>query len=170
VVAPVSRHIFAWAAIYTFWYHPMENTSGHHWLPVHVPADAAGQPVLHARACQPLVDVALEVASWRMARQAVYQGNGLWPMFAFGFGGILVITQMHGLGLSRLARWAILLAYIGLVLLTYSQAGWERLNEIVRIPVIEYLAVVVLALLISGGLWIARRLRGERAEVREAVA
>ncbi len=22
-------YIFAWATIYTFWYHPMENTNGH---------------------------------------------------------------------------------------------------------------------------------------------
>ena len=25
----------------------------------------------------------------------------MWPMFAFGFGGIFVITQMHGLNWSR---------------------------------------------------------------------
>ena len=29
---------------------------------------------------------------------AVMQGNGIWPMFLFGFAGIFVITQMHGLG------------------------------------------------------------------------
>ena len=31
---------------------------------------------------------------------AIAQGAGLWPMFFFGFGGIFVITQMHGLGLK----------------------------------------------------------------------
>jgi hypothetical protein len=35
------------------------------------------------------------------------QGQGLWPMFAFGFGGVFVITQMHGLGLSRWTRFAL---------------------------------------------------------------
>ena len=44
---------------------------------------------------------------------AVMQGNGMWPMFAFGFGGILVITQMHGLRLSRWERGAILALYGG---------------------------------------------------------
>jgi uncharacterized protein YneF (UPF0154 family) len=32
-----------------------------------------------------------------------------------------------------------------------------RLNEIIRIPFIEYLSVFVLAGLIGGGLWVARR-------------
>ena len=31
---------------------------------------------------------------------AIMQGEGMWPMFAFGFGGIFVITQMHGLSLA----------------------------------------------------------------------
>ena len=50
--------------------------------------------------------------------------------------------------------------FVGAVLLVYSDRGWERLNEIIRIPLIEYLAVLVLAGLIGGGLWVARRLRG----------
>jgi len=32
---------------------------------------------------------------------AIMQGNNIWPMFAFGFSGIFIITQMHGLGLKR---------------------------------------------------------------------
>lgn len=35
---------------------------------------------------------------------------------------------------------------------------WVRLNEIIRIPLLEYLAVFVFAGLIGGGLWLARRL------------
>jgi hypothetical protein len=46
--------------------------------------------------------------------------------------------------------------------------GWSRLNEIVRIPVIEYLSVLVLAGLIGLGLFIARRFRTEvPAMIRE---
>jgi hypothetical protein len=47
--------------------------------------------------------------------------------------------------------------------------GWARLNEIVRIPLIEYLAVALLALIITAGLrlaaWLRRRQlpEGERA-------
>jgi hypothetical protein len=89
---------------------------------------------------------------------AVMQGNGLWPMFAFGFGGIFVITQMHGLRHSRWARGATLALYVGGALSVYSQRGWLQLNEIVRIPLIEYILVFLLAWLIGGGLWVGRRL------------
>jgi len=90
---------------------------------------------------------------------AVMQGNGLWPMFAFGFAGLFVITQMHGLGLSRSAKWAVLALFVAGTLLVYSGRGWDKLNEIIRIPVIEYLAAFVMAALVGGGLWVARRLR-----------
>lgn len=30
--------------------------------------------------------------------------DGMWPMFLFGFLGVLVITQMHGLGLAKSTR------------------------------------------------------------------
>jgi hypothetical protein len=78
-------------------------------------------------------------------------------MFAFGFGGIFVITQMHGLRLSLGVRSLILALYVGAALLVYSERGWVQLNEIVRIPVIEYAAVFLLAGLIGAVLWLVRR-------------
>jgi hypothetical protein len=97
---------------------------------------------------------------------AVMQGNGLWPMFAFGFGGIFVTTQMYGLDLPRWARWFIGLAYVALAPLVYSQRGWLQINDIVRIPLIEYVLVFVFAGLIGGGLWLARQLRRQRCRLR----
>ncbi len=94
---------------------------------------------------------------------AVMQGNGLWPMFFFGFDGIFVLTQMHGLKLRPAARWAILGLYIASVGGTYSQLGWVRSNEIVRIPIIEYALVFVLAGLISLGLYVVNRLQPAQA-------
>ena len=49
------------------------------------------------------------------------QGNALWPMFAFGFGRIFVITQMHGSSLSRWGRLLIMAAYAGAAALVYSR-------------------------------------------------
>lgn len=66
-------------------------------------------------------------------------------MFAFGFGGLIVMTQMHGLELTRLARGAILAVYAALVTVVYADRGWGRIDEIVRIPIIEVLAALVLA-------------------------
>jgi len=157
-------YVFSWAIVYTFWYHPMVATSGH----------LIGFFYMFLLMIQgSLFFTRLHINRWWMAVQevfvllhgtlvAVMQGNGLWPMFFFGFFGMLVITQMHGLPLKRWARWAILGLYVGGVLLTYSQVGWARLNEIVRIPVIEYLAVAVLALIITAGLRLAGWIRQRR--------
>lgn len=80
-------------------------------------------------------------------------------MFLFGFAGILVMTQMYGLGLSLRNRLLILGAFVGSALWVYSQLGLARIHEIVRIPIIEYLSVLALAGLFWLGLWIARSIK-----------
>ena len=154
-------YLFAWATVYTFWYHPMENTPGH----------LAGFVYMFLLLLQgSLFLTRMHVNKWWTLTQevlvgihgtlvAIYQGHGLWPMFAFGFAGIFILTQMHGLGWSRLVRWLVAGGYIAGVLFVYSSRVWVQMNEILRIPVIEYLLVFVIAGLIALGLWIAGRFR-----------
>ena len=153
-------YFFAWAAVYTFWYHPMVNTFAH----------LIGFIYMFLMLLQgSLFFTRTHTNKWWTLTQevivgihgtlvAVQQGNGIWPMFLFGFAGIFVITQMYGLPLKNWMRWAILTVYIAATTGVYSQLGWTRLNEIVRIPLIEYLCVAVLALLFGAGLWVARKL------------
>ena len=101
---------------------------------------------------------------------AYVAGNALWPMFAFGFGAVVVVTQLHGLGPSRGIRLLVGGGYVTLVAVVYAGRGWDRLNEVVRIPAIEYLAVVVLAALIRLGLAPARRLGWRRPPPAPAAA
>lgn len=150
-------YVFAWAAVYTFWYHPMVNTMGHligfFYMFLLLLQGSLFFTRIHLNRWWTLTqEVSVLVHG---ALVAVMQGNGIWPMFAFGFGGLLVISQMHGLGLGRIPRWIIAGVFIGAVLLVYN-GRWEALNEIVRIPAIEYLAVFVLAGLIWVGLRIAQ--------------
>jgi len=154
-------YLFAWATVYTFWYHPMENTVAH----------LAGFLYMFLLLLQgSLFLTRLHVNKWWTLVQevtvgvhgtlvALMQGNGLWPMFAFGFAGIFIITQMHGLGWSRVRRGVILGIFILATLAVYSQRGWVQLNEILRIPLIEYLAVLAMASLIALGLWLAGVMR-----------
>ncbi len=157
-------YFFAWAIIYTFWYHPAEATTGHLWGFFYTTLLMVQSSLMYTRA---------HLNRWwtffleftvliHGTLVAVGQGNGIWPMFLFGFGGIFVITQMHGLGLKNWVRASLLGVYIVAVLFVYNSRGWANLNEIIRIPLIDYLAVVVLALLFGLGLWIARKLSGER--------
>lgn len=158
-------YIFSWAAIYTFWYHPMEGSSGHligfFYTFLLMLQGSLFLSRIHLNRWWTLANEVIVLIHGTIV--AIYQGNGLWPMFAFGFGGIFIITQMHGLGWSRLTRWAWAGAYVLAVLWIYSQAGWARLNEVVRIPVIDYVLVFLLGWLIGGGLWLYRRLRPQAA-------
>ena len=145
-------YFFAWATIYTFWYHPTVSTSAH----------LIGFFYMFLLLLQgSLFFTRIHVNRWWTLAQevavlihgtivAIYQGADLWPMFAFGFGGIFVVTQMHGLNLSKWIRWGFLIAYVGSVLFIYNDRGWAKLNEIIRIPAIDYVAVLLLA----GILWL----------------
>ncbi|RPI29219.1 MAG: hypothetical protein EHM70_15920 [Chloroflexota bacterium] len=152
-------YFFAWAAIYTFWYHPMESTSGHligfFYMFLLLLQGSLFFTRVHTNRWWTLAQEGLVAIHGTLV--AVMQGNGLWPMFFFGFAGIFVITQMHGLKLPLWSRAAILAGYIGAALWVYSGAGWGRLNEIIRIPFIEYLSVLLLAGIFGLGIWVWRR-------------
>ena len=90
---------------------------------------------------------------------AVMQGNGIWPMFFFGFAGLFIITQMHGVGLSLRTRIGLIGVYAASVIWVYSERGLAQLNEIIRIPAIGYIAVFVLAGIFWLILAVARRLK-----------
>jgi len=151
---------FSWAAVYTFWYHPLETSSGH----------LIGFLYMFLLLLQgSLFFTNIHVHRWwtvvlettvlvHGALVAMVQGNNLWPMFAFGFGGVFVITQMHGLSLPRWTRLLILAVYVGAAAVVYGELGWIRLSEIIRIPVIDYIGVFVIAWIVGGGLWLVRRL------------
>jgi hypothetical protein len=155
-------YFFAWAAIYTFWFHPMVATPGHLVGFFYMFLLMLQGGLMYTRVhVNRYWTVALELMVLVHGTiVAVVQGAGLWPMFFFGFGGVFVITQMHGLGLRLWAKLLILAGYGAAVVGVYSRIGWGRLNEIIRIPVIDYLAVLLLAGMIAGGLTLARKIRG----------
>jgi len=151
-------YLFAWAIVYTFWFHPMVSTPGH----------LAGFFYMFLLMLQgSLFLTRIHVNKWWMLTQevtvlvhgtmvAIFQGTDIWPMFAFGFAAMFVVTQMHGLNLSRLTRWMIGLGY-GIAVIVVYHSDWVRLNEIIRIPFIEYLVAFLIAGLIALGFWIKDR-------------
>lgn len=157
-------YFFAWATVYTFWFHPMVATSGHligfFYMFLLLLQGSLFYTRIHTNRWWTFGLEFLVLVHGTLV--AVMQGNGIWPMFFFGFAGIFVITQMHGLGLSIRTRLLILAGFVASALFVYSQRGWGSLNEIVRIPLIDYLAVFVLAGLFWLGLRIARSLRHMR--------
>jgi hypothetical protein len=72
---------------------------------------------------------------------------------------MIVLTQMHGLGLSLRLRWALAGAFVLGVGLFYALSGdFARINEVIRIPFIEYLAVFLFYGLFMAGYGLKRLL------------
>ncbi len=158
-------YFFAWATVYTFWYHPTIATSGH----------LVGFLYMFLLLLQgSLFFTQIHINRWWMIFQevavlvhgslvAVMQGNNMWPMFAFGFGGVFVITQMHGLKLPRWLRWTFLGIYIALALFVYGGRGIGGIHQITWIPVIDYLIVFLLAGVLSVIMWLIKKFSGQTA-------
>lgn len=156
-------YLFSWAAIYTFWYHPMLNTPGHligfFYMFLLLLQGSLFLTRAHVNRWWTLTLELLVAVHGTLVAVMNSGRDGLWPMFLFGFLAVFVITQMHGVGLSRRTRWIIGLVYLAAVLGVYAWRGFGRLDEVIRIPAIEYVLVAVLALLIWGGLGLARLIR-----------
>lgn len=137
------------ATIFTFWYHPMENTPWHivgflymYLLFIQM---SFSRTTLHQNK---YFNVVLEVmVLFHGTSVALYSGNAPWSMFLFGFATIFFVTQIYGIGLKKNWIHAFQAIFVLIALATYSGLFNDRefyeINELVRIPFIEYLLVFV---------------------------
>jgi hypothetical protein len=153
-------YLFAWAVVYTFWYHPMVNTDGHligfFYMFFLMLQGSLFLTRVHVNRYWMVTQELLVLVHGTLV--AVQQGGTLWPMFFFGFAGIFVITQVWGLGWPRWASWLSFALWLGSALILYNGWGLTRINEIIRIPLIEYLLVFILTWIFAGTAWIIQRL------------
>jgi hypothetical protein len=147
IVRQYHGYLFSWAIIYTFWYHPTEGTLGHLMGFFYMFMLFTQSALIFNRAhINKWWTVTLEVfVLIHGVAVAVFQGNQMWPMFAFGFGAMIVLTQMYGLGLSTWTRRGIATTFIVVVVVTYGIMGrFGQLNEVIRIPMLDYLVVFLI--------------------------
>lgn len=167
VIRTYHGYFFSFAAIYTFWFHPMEATAGHLIGFFYMFLLLLQSSLIFNRAhVNRWWTFALElmvlphgvIVAW-------VQGAGLWPMFLFGFAGILLITQLHGLPLGRWSKRVIYATFLVSVLVVYglTDRGFGRLNEVIRIPLIDYALIGVIYLLFLLIFGIVRRIGRLRA-------
>jgi hypothetical protein len=150
-------YLFSWAIIYTFWFHPTVAASQHILGFFYMFLLMTQSSLFYTRA---------HVNKYWMVTQEVFVTihgtivavihEQAWPMFLFGFLGLFVITQMHGLGLKLWTRWVFFGMYVAAVVAVYSQRGWENLNEILRISLGELVMVFILA----GIIWVLMKIVG----------
>lgn len=139
-------YYFAWAVTYTYWFHPMESSWGHllgffYTLLLMVQGAFVFTRVHTNRFWTVTLEVMVLIHGTIVALVA---GQEFWPMFFFGFATLFVVTQAHGLGLPRWVIWAFGAAYAAAIWLVYSERGWAQVNEVIRIPVIDYGLVALL--------------------------
>jgi hypothetical protein len=158
-------YLFSWAAVYTFWYHPMEATSGHligfFYMFLLLLQGSLFLTRAHTGRWWTFTLEATVAVHGTLVAVMTSGPGGMWPMFLFGFLGVFVITQMHGLGLPATARWALAACYACAALLVYGLRGdpADALAEPIRIPAIEYAVAALLALLTWLGLRAAALIR-----------
>jgi len=161
-------YLFAWATVYTFWYHPMENTVGHligfFYMFLLLLQGSMFLTRIHINKYWMVVQEVTVAVHGTLV--AFMQGNGIWPMFAFGFASIFILTQMHGLNLPQWLKWVFIGLFVSGALVIYSNRGWVQLNEILRIPMIEYLLVFVFAGFVALGIWVADRFRKNKPSIQ----
>ncbi|NYD99354.1 hypothetical protein BJY21_000539 [Kineosphaera limosa] len=145
-------YLFSWAIVYTFWYHPAENSSGHligfFYMFLLLAQGSLFLTRYHTNRAWTLTLEVMVLVHGALVALMQAGPTGFWPMFFFGFAGIFVITQMHGVGWSLRTRWLIGAGYVLGVVGVYFYRGYDRIDEIVRIPIIEYALVFVLVLLV----------------------
>ncbi len=154
VIRKYHGYYFAWAIIYTFWYHPMEATPGHLLGTLYTLLIMLQGSLFFTR-----IHVNKYWTIWSEVSVLVHgtmialmNADGSWPIFAFGFAGVFVITQVHGLGLRPWLRWGFVGAYVVAAILAYIFIQtWSPFYIILGIPFTELALAFTVALVV----WLA---------------
>ena len=147
IVRKYHSYVFTWAIIYDYWYHPTVGTFGHLMGFYYNFLIMVQATLLFNRA---------HLNKWwkfflesfvliHAVAVAIFQGQEMWPMFGFGFGAMVILTQMYGLGLNTWAKRGLAIGFIVVVVAYYTLSGNAAgMNEVLRIPIIDYAVIFLL--------------------------
>jgi hypothetical protein len=147
------KYIFAWAMVYTFWFHPMATDpqllSGFFYMFLLFTQLAIAWTPLHLeRRWVILLETyvaihAVIVAAWNTS---FFGGADMWPMFFSGFAFMFVFTYVYAVKANKLVYGLVTAVYVGFLAWLYMPApigfgrGLEYLMraEFLWIPLILY--------------------------------
>ncbi|WP_189637735.1 hypothetical protein [Thalassotalea sp. HSM 43] len=143
-------YYFSWAIVYTFWFHPIEINAGHMLGTFYAIMIMVQGCLIYTRYHQNrnwtvLLETFVLIHGAIVAWLSVY--HNIWPMFAFGFATMFMVTGIYGLGLQRSTIRLLTLLYIAIVIFFYRH-DLTAIQEVVRIPFILILVAIVLAAMI----------------------
>ncbi|MDH4123781.1 MAG: hypothetical protein OEV21_06855 [Thermoplasmata archaeon] len=139
-------YIFAWALVYTFWFHPMDTDpqliSGFFymfllftqmvlaWTPVHLNQRwivlLESYVAIHA----------VIVAAWNTD---FFGGSVIWPMFFTGFAFMFVFTYMYAFKVSKKIYWLVTAAYVACLVWIYLPEPYGFGRSITNLTRLEFL-------------------------------
>lgn len=153
----------SWALVYTFWFHPTEGTLGHlmgffYMFLLMIQMSLINTTHHFSIKWITVLEVYVAVHG---AIVAVEQGNGMWPMFLFGFLFMFVVTQAYGIIDKKSALIGITVSYIISVIVIFSgilgnDNNLADIHQITWIPIILYALVFVISYMIQSGFLIAK--------------
>ena len=148
----------SWAIIYTFWYHPIETTSGHligtFYMMLLLLQSSLFFTRFHVNRWWTMTLEVFFVFHGAIVAYFIMNdgANSPWSVFLFGGIGIFLITQIHGLGLARRQKWMIAAPLI-LVTATYYLFVPDEFLGLPRQLAVRYTSVLLLFLI----LWLIMR-------------
>ena len=143
-------YYFSWAIIYTFWYHPVEITSGHlagfAYMSLLILQSSLFFTRFHTNRWWTVFLEFLFVVHGSMVAYTIMNqpGRTPWSYFLFGGVGTFLIIQMHGLGLSTKAKLAIAVPPVAIMFVFYAGA-LENIMGPLRLTSIMYGGTLLVA-------------------------
>jgi len=163
-------YYFSWAIIYTFWYHPVEMTSGHlagfAYMSLLILQSSLFFTRYHTNRWWTVFLECLFVIHGAVVAHTIMNQAGRSPWSAFLFGGVttFLIIQMHGLGLSTRAKIAVAAPALLLMLVFYANSS-ESILGAPRLTMIMYAGTLLTAMTVWLLMWIARWLGVPQAKL-----
>lgn len=140
-----------WALIFTYWYHPMEGTMGHLvgflYMFLLMMQSATLYTRVHLNKYWILFLEFFVLLHGSLV--AVANDNGMWPMFAFGFGFMTIFAQVYILKLKKRTYRILQGLYLVALVLVYGgviggMRTWSDLYEVTYIPLTDYLLLAAM--------------------------
>jgi hypothetical protein len=151
------------ATVFTFWYHPMEFTSFHmfgffYMFLLFIQLSFARTKIHYNNYFKVVLEVAV---LFHGTTVAMVSQNAPFAMFLFGFAAIFFVTQIYGLGLNKKLIVGSQISFLLIVILVYSglftDYTFVDVNEVIRIPFIEYGLAFVFVYIIAIPIFLNKR-------------
>jgi len=162
-------YYFAWAIIYTFWYHPVEMTSGHiagfAYMTLLLLQSSLFFTRFHTNRWWTMFLEFLFVVHGALVAAYIMNQPGRSPWADFLFGGVctFLVIQLHGLGLSTQAKLAIAAPPLLVMAVFYANSPAYILGA-PRLTAIMYAGTAMVAAIVWILMVVARILRGDSDE------